>query len=220
MGKVFFNTVHISQFASLPLGCGWTTRIDSFRQFIIITSHEQTQVNGTQPEPSPHPAWSVYDELRTARLNVKYLQSEIRRLKFFDRWSEVIIAIATTSSVGSFWFLQNVVGAYFWKSAGAIAVILSIIRPILKFADQIQGKEKLLTSYSVLDHDLHCICIEIRHRQKYDNELHKSFLEAMNRKVELIKANAHFEVNIALRKKCERLVLEELPTISFYVPES
>ena len=177
-------------------------------------------MNGTQQELNQHPVWSVYDELRTARLNVKYLQFEIGRLKFFDRWSEVIIAVATTSSVGSFWFLQSTVGAQFWKTAGAIAVVLSIIRPILKFADQIQAKEKLLTSYCVLDHDLHCICMEIRHRQKYDNELHKGFLESMNRKAELVKANTHSDVKPRLRKKCEEIVLGELPMASFYVPES
>jgi hypothetical protein len=177
-------------------------------------------VSGMQPDHSQHPVWSVYDELRTARLNVKYLQCELKWLKLFDGWSEIVIAIATTSSVGSFWFLQNAVGAQFWKTAGAIAVVLSIIRPILKFGDRIQAKEKLLTSYCVLDHDLNCIRMEIRHRQKYDNSLHKDFLEAMDRKAELVKADAHSQVKISLRLKCEILVLNELPTDSFYVPES
>src|SRR4051794_15218333 len=98
----------------------------------------------TQPIPSQHPVWSVYDEWRTARLNVKCLQIQIERLKLHDRWSEILIAITTTSSVGSFWILQNNVGAQFWKAAGAVAVILSIVRPILKLGDHIQAKEKLL----------------------------------------------------------------------------
>jgi hypothetical protein len=102
---------------------------------------------------------------------------------------------------------------------GAIAVILSIIRPILKFSDRIQANEKLLAGYSILDHELHCICIEIRHRQKYDNALHKEFLEMMTRKAQLITANTHSLVGKSLRKKCEELVLNELPATSFYIPE-
>lgn len=173
-----------------------------------------------RPDSSQHPVWDVYDELRTARLNVKCLQFEIASLKSDDRWSEVLIAIATTSSVGSFWFLQNAVGAYFWKTVGAFAVILSIVRPILKFSEHIQKKEKLLASYSILDHDLHCICMEIKHRQKYDNELHKDFLNAMARKAELIKTNMHSSVKPSVKKKSEELVFKELPAKAFYIPQS
>ena len=178
--------------------------------------YDRDLLERNEPRSDLHPVWSVYDELRTARLNVKYLQVEIARLRLFDRWSEVVIAVATTSSVGSFWFLQNSVGSQFWKTAG----VLSIVRPILKLTDQIQAKEKLLTSYSVLDHDLHFICMEIKHRQKYDNQLHKDFVEAMDRKVELVKAIAQSEVKESLRRKCEEQVMKELPTSFFFIPES
>jgi hypothetical protein len=131
-----------------------------------------------------------------------------------------LIAIATTSSVGSFWFLQNTVGAEFWKTVGAIAVVLSIIRPILKFGDHIQANSKLLTGYSVLDHDLQCISIEIRYKQKYDNAAHKDFLKAMNRKTELVKATTESHLTLKKRRTYEELVMQELPTDSFYIPPS
>ena len=172
------------------------------------------------PGPAHHPVWSVYDEQRTARLNVRYLQRELARLKFVDRWSEILVAVATTSSVGSFWVLQTLIGGAIWKTAGAIAVVVSIVRPILRLSDRIQEKEKLLTGYSVLDHDLHCICIEIRHARKYDNSLHKEFVSAMNRKAELIKTNSASPVDEKLLKKCEALVILELPAESFFIPES
>ena len=74
--------------------------------------------------------------------------------------------------------------------------------------------------YRILDHDLNCIRMEIRHKQKYDNALHKDFLDTMERKAELVKANIQTQVKLSLRIKCEELVLRELPTDSFYIPNS
>lgn len=177
-------------------------------------------MNGTPQGSTDHPVWDVYNELRTARLNVIYIQSEVKALRHADRFTEILIAIATTSSVGSFWFFQNSVGQSFWKTMGAIAVVLSIVRPILRLPQQLQTKEKLLVNYTVLAHDLKCIGFDVRRKQTYDNMAYKDFLKAMDRKAELLKASAQSLINERLRKRCEELVTQELPTSSFYIPNS
>lgn len=177
-------------------------------------------MNGTQPTSADHPVWDVYDELRTARLNVLYLQEEIKVLTRMNYLAEILIAIATTSSVGSFWFLQNSVGHAFWKTMGSIAVIFSIVKPILKLPHHIQAKEKLFVNYTMLAHDLTCIRYEIKQKQKYDNALYKDFSKAMNRKAELLKTSVQSRIRQSLRRKCEELVLQELPDTSFYIPKS
>ncbi len=98
--------------------------------------------------------WGVYDEFRTARLNVKYLEAEIRRLNRLNFWHEVVIAISTSSAVAGFSFWQTFFGGYLWTVIGGVAAILSILKPILKLQDQISKKQELLASYRVLDHDL------------------------------------------------------------------
>lgn len=40
-----------------------------------------------------HPVWSVYDELRTARLNVKYLQREIAVIEGWNKLQEIVAAV-------------------------------------------------------------------------------------------------------------------------------
>ena len=47
-----------------------------------------------------HSVWSVYDEWRTARLNIKCLSWELKRLTRWNRLNEGIIGIAGASSIG------------------------------------------------------------------------------------------------------------------------
>src|SRR6267143_1390541 len=65
-----------------------------------------------------HPVWAVYDERRTARLNIKCLNAEIKSLQRKNKLVEGTIALSGASSIGGFWFLQNVPGSYIWKTLG------------------------------------------------------------------------------------------------------
>ncbi|MGB7767642.1 MAG: hypothetical protein WBN22_02160 [Verrucomicrobiia bacterium] len=170
------------------------------------------------PDTSQHPVWSVYDELRTARLNVLCLQNVLSSLRTSDRASEILIAVTTTTSIGSFWFLQNKAGEYIWKTVGCVAVVVSIVKPILKYGHRIQANEKLLAGYTLLHHELNCLCIEIRFLQRFDNAIYKDFLKIMDSKADLLKASSETNVSATLRKKCEQQVLQELPTELFYIP--
>jgi hypothetical protein len=165
-----------------------------------------------------NPVWTVYNELRTARLNVKYLQHQIRALKRANLGYEIFLALAMSSAVAGFSFWQLDIGKATWAGIGWTAAVLAVLKPILKLPETFQRKQELLASYMILDHDLNTIRIEIQFRQKYDETLKRQFTRALQRKAELVQKDTASSVNERLRQCCYEEVLKELPTNSFYIP--
>lgn len=168
---------------------------------------------------SNHPVWDLYDEMRTARLNIKCIQWELLRFRRLQRIFDVAIAISSTSSIGGFWFMQNFVGGYIWKIVGALSVVFTALKPVLKLTEKVRRSQELLTSYKILDHDLHVIQIEVRHRQRYDVESHKELMKVLKRKAEIVKKSQDSPVSEKLQRAFEAQVRREMPTESFYIPE-
>ena len=85
-----------------------------------------------------HPVWDIYDEYRTARLNVKineYLLSNYKRWNFLV---EFILALTASSSVASFWFWGSETGQIVWKYLFVITAILAVLKPMLNLSGKIQ----------------------------------------------------------------------------------
>jgi hypothetical protein len=164
-----------------------------------------------------HPVWDVYDELRTARLNIKCLSCEIARLRRCSTTIEVLLALAGASSIGAVAWLQNSVGKAIWGGIGFISMILIALKPVFPFAEQRTKKERLLISYRILEHDLDCLRIGIRERGVYDDQAKREFRSALVRKAELV---LHGEGSCPkrIKAKCQAAVLRELPDSDFYIP--
>ena len=160
----------------------------------------------------------MYNELRTARLNVKYLQQKLRTLKRVNLSYEIILAVTTSSTVAGFSFWQEGTGKAIWAGVGGLAAVLSVVKPILKLPETFQRKQELLASYMILDHDLNTIVSEIQFKKKYDEALRQQFVRALERKAELVKKDTDSSVNERLRRRCTNEVLRELPSDSFYIP--
>jgi hypothetical protein len=107
--------------------------------------------NQSEPQTSPadNPVWSVYNELRTARLNVKYLQAKLRTLKNTNLGYEIVLAIATSSAVAGFSFWQEAAGKAIWAGIGVVATLLSVVKPILNLPATLRRKQELLASYMI-----------------------------------------------------------------------
>jgi hypothetical protein len=164
-----------------------------------------------------HAVWDVYDELRTACLNVKCLSCEIARVRRWSTAIEVILALSGASSIGAVAWLQNPIGKTAWAGIGLVSMILIALKPIFPLVEKRIKKERLLTSYRILEHDLDCVRIGIRERGQYDDQAKREFRSALNRKAELV---LHGEGSCPkrIRAKCEAEVLRELPDSDFYVP--
>jgi len=164
-----------------------------------------------------HPVWDVYDELRTARLNITCLSSEIAHLRRCSTRIEVILALSGASSIGAVAWLQNPVGKTIWGVIGFVSMVLVALKPVFPFAEQRTKKERLLISYRILEHDLDCVRIGIRERGQYDDQAKHEFRSALVRKAELV---LHGEGSCPkrIREKCQAEVLLELPDSDFYIP--
>jgi hypothetical protein len=166
-----------------------------------------------------NPVLDVYDLFRTARLNVKYTQAELKKLQSRNFWMEVLLAVSASSTVGGLWLWQGALGGYAWKLVGTFAAFLAILKPILNVTEKIQRKQEMLAGYRTLDYDLHKITVLISQGQKYDGEIQGKFLEALDREGELVKQDKDAIIDTKLVEECYEQVLLELPADKFYLPE-
>lgn len=166
-----------------------------------------------------HPVWDVYDEYRTARLNVRYYERQLDRMRRKSFWMEFALALFASSSVAGLWFWETAVGGYAWKSLGILVAFLAVLKPLLKLSDKIQTKCEMLTDYKALDHDFKKITISISQFKKYDESLRNQFLALLDKKGTIVKRHTDENIDQKLIEKCTEIVNRELPASNFYLPE-
>jgi hypothetical protein len=165
------------------------------------------------------PVWNVYDEYRTARLNVRYREWQLDALQKKNFIIELIIAISVSSGAAGLWFWQTNIGDIVWKSFVSVAALISIIKPLVKYPDQIKQKSELLSKWRLIDSQLKLLIIEIKDCKTYSRDLQDRF-HALIKAEETIEENAPAEaVDDKLINKCFDRVNQELPLKGFYVPE-
>jgi hypothetical protein len=167
-----------------------------------------------------HPVWSVYDRLRTARLNVKYYCARLARFEAISFWLDLtLLATAPTSAVAGLWFWDTDWGRPVWKLLAVIAALTAVVKPLLNLTKRIKDYETLVSGYRVLEFDLMQVKIGIEQKRKYDNALQADFKRAQDRERSLIakipESKEHLKVKVACRNEVDR----ELPSEAFFVPE-
>lgn len=166
-----------------------------------------------------HPVWDVYDEFRTARLNVRYYELRLKTLSRFNSFTEWILAISASSSVAGLWFWENEIGGYAWKLIGAFTALLAVARPTLNLTNKIKMTSEMLSAHKELDHDFNKLKRKISTHNKYDELLKEVFEELLEKKGDIIKRYTDGDINDKLIIKCEQRVNEELPADDFYIPK-
>lgn len=167
-----------------------------------------------------NPVWDVYDLYRTARLN-KYYYSN--KLSSTERWNfiiELIISISTpTSAIAGIWFMQTEHGQQLFKILIAVAAILSAIKPFLKLPKRIKDYDHCFSTYKSFEFDVEQIIIKIKQDQKYSDQAKKMLSAAQTRKGKIISSSPNYKIDEYLRGECQRKVINELPSNSFFIPE-
>jgi len=167
-----------------------------------------------------HPVWTVYDKLRSARLSVKYY---CRRLEFFERWNFtlelILLAAAPSSAVAALWFWDTAQGKLVWKYLGVVAALAALIKPLLALTKRIKEYESIISGYRVLEFDLMEIKTLIEQKQKYDAVLQSDFKRALLRERALVGKAPETREVVAIKRKCEEEVNQEMPASSFFVPQ-
>ena len=165
--------------------------------------------------------WSVYDKLRTARLNVKYYCCRLERA---EQWATVfqviLLASAPTSAIGGLWFWHTDLGKIAWQWLGAVAALASIGNAAYSPNKKIKLYEGVLVGYRTLEYDLMEIRSAIEQKGKYDAALQNDFKRAIQREKALVGKNPETRPNMKALLLCEAEVRNELPDSCFFIPES
>jgi hypothetical protein len=165
--------------------------------------------------------WDVYNEYRTARLNVLYYTGILHGLRRQDFWMEIALAVAApTSAVAGLGFWNTDIGGCVWKVFAAVAAVLAVVKPFLKLTEKIAKLEEIVAGYRALDHDLGRLTIKIHQDGRYSNDHRSDFEAALEKKRELVTQNQMLRPDPDLQERCEAEVMRQLPVESFFVPET
>lgn len=170
-----------------------------------------------------HPVWQVYDEYRTARLNVKFYSYKLYRVSMINKTFEILLAIsAPSSAVAGLWFWNYAYGQIAWKYLGILTAFVAVLKPIFSLQNSIKKYEEVLAGYQGLEYDLFKIKVQIENREVYDEELKSDYCKALDRKRELVIKEPEVSGDKSHKNLLERLqneVNEELPASRFYIPK-
>jgi hypothetical protein len=166
-----------------------------------------------------HLVWLVYDELKTARLNLYYYQYQISRLKLIKRIFDITAALSTSSVFAGLWFWQTSIGNVAWKIVIALAVVLADIVPFFKMDDLIKQKSEIYSGWRLIDDGFRKLRISIEEQNKYNDDMKKRFHELIDLASEIYKKEEPEKPDKKLQSKCYEEVNIELPAESFFVPE-
>ncbi len=129
-----------------------------------------------------HPVWTVYDKLRTARLNVKYYSRRLQTLERQNFLIElVLLATAPSSAVAGLWFWEAEYGKVIWQYFGIVAAVTAVLKPLLNLTKRIKEFESVLSGYRTLEYDLMEIKSLVEQKKKYDSALQSEFKKSLQR---------------------------------------
>jgi hypothetical protein len=166
-----------------------------------------------------HPVWDIYDEYRTARLNVKINEYRLAIFKKYNFCIEFFLALTASSSVASFWFWQSANGQIVWKFLFVLTAILAVLKPMLNLSGKIQKYSEILTDFKSLEHDFHKLTILINQQQRYDSEFTDQFYYLLDQKRFINQKTNEETIKKSKKLEFENQVIEELPANIFYIPE-
>ena len=166
-----------------------------------------------------HPVWSVYNEYKTARLNVRYYERALWKWKRRNLWIEGILAVATSSVVAGLWLWSSFVGGWVWKIIITIAAVFAVLKPVVKLTEKIEKRSEVLVSYRILDGEFQKLVMEIEQYNKYSASLRERFMALMNMKKDIASREPMDKIDKKLKSKCVEIVNKELPNEAFHIPE-
>jgi hypothetical protein len=167
-----------------------------------------------------NPVWSVYDKLRTARLNVKYYGQCLQYLEWINYFFEFsLLVTAPSSAVAGLWLWTTPGGTQVWKVFGGIAAVIALVRPILNLTKRIKDLESILSGYRTLHFDLMEIKTQIEQKGTYDASAESELKKAIQREKILVGRDPESREIAWIKRRCQAEVLAELPTDCFFVPK-
>jgi len=167
-----------------------------------------------------HPVWDVYDDFRSACLNVKYYSARLHRATGWRKTLDIVLAAtAPSSAVSGLFFLETAIGAVAWKWLLSASALIAVAKPAVGLAERVKKITEYLTGYRSYFLDLDKLKLEISQQRRYDALMMAAFMEILEKRQELFRADPGLRENKPLKRRLTKVVLKEYPAASFYVPE-
>ena len=179
-------------------------------------------VNDQKANRATHAVWDVYDDYRSAMMNVRIQKCSMQRLRRLNYLIEIPLAFAASTTVAGLWFWQSAAGGQAWKYLGAVTAFLAVLKPILRIPDKIQDCGEILASLSVIENELERLVKQIAHAKKYDDAMFEKYNKILDLKGEHKKkfqTGKYQNVSKRLKRSCAAEVEALYPGSKFFVPE-
>jgi hypothetical protein len=177
-------------------------------------------LNESKSRNLTHPVWNIYDQLKTARLNVLYYEAKLQFAERAQTSIQVILAATVPSStVAGFDIWDFGLGQYAWELFASSASSIAFIQPFLGLTKKVKTFDELVSGYKTLYYDLQDIRQKIEEEKSYTNSHKKLFNAAKERRKRLEIKETGISVNKKLRRKCQEAVKNELPAKNFFIPD-
>ena len=173
----------------------------------------------TQERSLNHPVWNIYDQLKTARLNVLYYETKLQNVETTMTTSQIILAAAVPSSaIAGFQIWDFWLGEHAWAIFVSFSSFIAFIQPFLGLPKKAKKYSVLVDGYKTLFYDLQDIRHKIEEDKTYSTQHKKLFKTAKDRRKKLEVTETGIKIDKKLQKKYQVAVKEELPAKSFYLP--
>jgi len=145
---------------------------------------------------------------------------KLRKLENKNFFIEIIIAItAPGSALSGLWFLETQTGLALWKVLSVVAAVAAFLKPFLKLSQKIKFYEQTISGYRALEYDLYDIILKVREEDSYSQNCIKLFDSAIKKKKVLATNPPEIVPDKKLVNMLYQEVIEEIPSISFYIPK-
>lgn len=165
-----------------------------------------------------HPVWNVYDELRTARLNVYYYRRKLAVARRASMVQELVIAISSSAGVATAWVFTTTPGTIVWKMLGTMAALVAVYRTVARPTERVRKLESCVAGWTQLEISLDQLRRRVHEDGRYDRAASGEMDKIADRKRLVVALEDDDELDEELRRQCFERINQELPLERFYVP--
>jgi hypothetical protein len=159
----------------------------------------------------------VYDLYRDALLNRKYYGGRLASYQRWNTWVELIVAFGTSAGVGGWYLWETNDGKIGWAIVAGLAVVLGIVKTVIRYSQHIERYSKLYTNHSIFYSELDQVVSQIRAQQGITPDMFRSVVDTQ-RKVNLLSSEDDPHPSRRLLRKYYKVINEEVPPENFWMP--
>ena len=159
----------------------------------------------------------IYRDYRNTVMSRKYYECRRQSVYRFNFGYEVSIAIATSGTVGGWALWSTAAGHAFWVTAGGVVAVGTIIKPILRLADELDRLTTLSTKYAALQIDFEQLIFDIKTEGTITKPIRKAYADICQ-KMKDLDGKGDSPPKRKLLKTCQEDVNREIPPRSLWSP--